>query len=342
MESVMEGRAPLLSVTVLNYNYAKYLPTCLDSILHQSFRDFELIIINDCSTDNSLEVIQPYLADPRVRLINHAQNKGFVASLIEGSELSRGKYITVISADDYCISSLAFARLVGLLETDDSVAFAYCAYGQYGDDGVCRYVRRTHPRTYIRSGLDEFRELVLDPYILHSGTIIRASAYHAIGGYDPAMRYAVDVKIWLLLCAQGSVAYCADELFAYRMHVSNMSHSRAAIQASLRETLDGINASFALLRGKLDKARKLRRRAIRCALVAIPTDDIFAGRLKRGWYGYLCSLRMHPFMTVCQARTGILIARTLLGARGFETLRTLTGRRHLASMQQARESESIA
>src|SRR5207244_4000882 len=59
---------PLLSVTVLNYNYARFLPGCLDSILRQSFQDFELIVIDDCSTDGSLEVIRPYLSDPRVRL----------------------------------------------------------------------------------------------------------------------------------------------------------------------------------------------------------------------------------------------------------------------------------
>src|SRR5260370_11113027 len=94
-----EHSLPALSVTVLNYNYAHYLPRCLDSILSQTWTDFELILINDRSTDNSLEVIQPYLKDPRVRLIDHAINRGFVSSLLEGCELSRGRYITVISAD---------------------------------------------------------------------------------------------------------------------------------------------------------------------------------------------------------------------------------------------------
>ncbi len=317
----MSASTPLLSVTVLNYNYAQYLPVCLDSILGQTFSDFELIIINDCSKDNSLEVLQPYLADPRVRLVDHQVNKGFVASLIEGTDLSRGKYVTVISADDYCISPLAFARLIEMMESEDAPAFAYSAYGQYGDDGVCRYVRRTHPASYIRSGLDEFSELVLDPYILHSGAIIRRSAYQAVGGYDPKARYAIDVKMWLLLCSQGPVAYCAEELYAYRMHESNMSHSSAAMQASLRETLDGIDASFALLGGRLEGAGSLHLRAIQAALIAIPTDDIFAGRLRRGWYGYSFSLRKHPFLTIFQPKTAILLARTALGERGFNAVR---------------------
>src|SRR5688500_8060750 len=69
--------APTPSVTVLNYNYGSYLPRCLESILEQTYQDFELIVIDDCSTDNSLEVVKPYLSDPRVRLVSHAKNVGY-------------------------------------------------------------------------------------------------------------------------------------------------------------------------------------------------------------------------------------------------------------------------
>src|SRR5579871_4931345 len=96
-----QPRRPKLSVTVLNYNYGRYLGRCLDSILRQTMTDFEVIVIDDASTDNSLDVIRPYLADRRVRLVSHRQNRGYVASLVEGTEAeSRGIYATTISADD--------------------------------------------------------------------------------------------------------------------------------------------------------------------------------------------------------------------------------------------------
>src|SRR5215213_1469759 len=111
------GVVPTLSVTVLNYNYGAYLPACLDSILGQTFRDFELIIIDDCSTDNSLAVIEPYLADPRVRLVAHQANVGYCGSLIEGTEVqSAGELVTVISADDLVRRPDAFERQVRLLQ----------------------------------------------------------------------------------------------------------------------------------------------------------------------------------------------------------------------------------
>jgi glycosyltransferase involved in cell wall biosynthesis len=319
--------APLLSVTVLNYNYAHFLTQCLDSILSQTRADFELILINDCSTDNSLEVIQPYLADPRVRLIDHKQNKGYIASLIEGSKLSRGEYITVISADDFCISNRAFANLLAPMLDDDEVVLAYAAHGHYDSDSVRRYLRRPYPKSYARTGTEEFRELALENYILHSGTIIRRTAYEAVGGYDPTVRYAPDSNMWLLLCGQGKVAYCADELYAYRVHNESMSISTKGIRIGMQEGLAGTERAFAVMRGRPGIDRALFVKAMKRSLVAVATDDIFAGRLKGGWYAYWCALRVHPIWTVFQRPTVVLVARTLLGPNGFQSLRSVL-RRH--------------
>lgn len=317
---------PLLSVTVLNYNYAHYLPQCLDSILRQTCTDFEVIVINDCSTDNSLGVIETYLADPRIRLVNHAENKGFVPSLIEGAQLSRGKYITVISADDYCVSDRAFESLLQPLEADGGVVFAYAAYGEYAGDGIRRHLCRTHAHSFVRSGVDAFREIVIDNYVLHSGTIIRRSAYNAVGGYDPGTHYAVDGKMWLLLCSQGRVAYCADELYAYRVSVTSMSKSNSGIRIGLHEVLRAIDVAFVAMQGSLSDAEDLRRRATKNALVAVATNYIFAGHLRAGWYSYWCAFRIEPFLTIFQRRTLTLATCTVLGPRLINTLRAIVGR----------------
>jgi glycosyltransferase involved in cell wall biosynthesis len=316
-----DRRTPLLSVTVLNYNYARYLPQCLDSILRQSFTDFELILINDCSTDNSSEVIERYKGDSRVCVVNHNQNRGYIASLVEGSSMSRGKYLTVISADDYCTSDLAFATLLDVLEADETVVFAYSAHGLYGDGGIRRYLRRPHPHSYVRSGPEEFRDLVQENYILHSGAIIRASTYRAVGGYDPSARYAPDTIMWMMLCTRGKVAYCADDLYAYRVHQTNMSVSHAGIRDGLRESLSGIDTAFAALRGCAGIDDSLYRRAVKRNLVAAATDNIFAGRVRTGWYAFSCGARIHPIWTVFQTRTFILLACSLLGSRRYLLLR---------------------
>jgi glycosyltransferase involved in cell wall biosynthesis len=316
-------QSPALSVTVLNYNYAHYLPQCLESILSQTWKDFELILINDRSTDNSLEVIQPYLSDGRVRLVDHDQNQGYIASLIEGSNLSQGKYITVISADDFCVSDRAFESLLRPMEEDDEVVLAYAAHGHFGPDGICRYHRRPHPNSYVRSGVEEFCELVMENCILHTGTMIRTTAYHAVGGYDPHARYAPDSIMWLTLCGEGKVAYCADELYAYRVHDQSMSVSTRGIRDGMYEGLAGLEQAFHRMEGSPGVDRERYVRAMKRNLTAVATDNIFSNRLRSGWYAYWCGLRVHPLWTVFQTRTAILLARTVLGPRYFTLVHDL-------------------
>jgi glycosyltransferase involved in cell wall biosynthesis len=325
----VDSSSPTLSVTVLNYNYGRYLPQCLDSILRQTFVDFELILVNDCSTDNSLEVIEPYLANPRVRLVNHTKNQGYIASLLEGSRLSQGKYITVISADDYCVSDRAFENLLRPMEADDSVAFAYSTYGYYFDDGTRKWLGRLHPTSFVRSGVEEYRDLLLSGnHIMHSGVIIRATAYEAVGGYDPLLTYACDTKMWLMLCGHGKVAFCTDELYAYRWHGSNMSGSKRGLRDGLRETLDALKTSFAVMGESPEITKDLYVRAIKRNLTGFAEGGVFAGDLRGGWYVFWCAARIHPILTIFQIKTLTMIARSLLGARGYGSIRSVLRRQH--------------
>jgi glycosyltransferase involved in cell wall biosynthesis len=318
-----EQLAPTLSVTVLNYNYAHYLPQCLDTILRQTWTDFELLLINDCSTDNSLEVIQPYLADPRVTLINHEQNKGYISSLIEGSDRSRGKYITVISADDFCVSDRAFETLLNMLESDPDISWAHSAYGRYRADGSFQDLAQHHRHSYVRPGSEEYQDILLTrTYILHSGVIIRGSAYKAVGGYNPKARFSCDDAMWLMLCSQGKSGYHAEELYAYRQHGKNMSHTFDHVQNSVREHIDAIDSSFALIRSEPGITTGLYLKGVKKALTIHAEDAIFAGRMRVGWFGFWCAMRIHPVWTIFQSRTPHLVARTLLGEHGFHLLYT--------------------
>ena len=323
MENEPEQHTPTLSVTVLNYNYAHYLPQCLDSILSQTWKDFELILINDRSTDNSLEVIQPYLADSRIKFVNHEENKGFVASLIEGSSLSRGKYMTVISADDYCVSPNAFSILLEPLEADDSVVLSYSAFGLYDANSKCTDIARPHQHSFVRSGLEEFTDLVEAKYfILHSGTIIRTSAYYAAGGYDTSLRYSVDTILFLLLCAQGKFAYSENELYGYRMHGTNMSRSFVGFRQGIVETIGGVRQAIAVISTTYAVHEDRYRYALQRHLLSTATGTIFGGNYRCGWYAYWRALRLQPIVTLFQLRTLSLIVRTLVGSRYFADLRS--------------------
>jgi glycosyltransferase involved in cell wall biosynthesis len=326
-----ERHTPLLSVTVLNYNYAHYLPQCLDSILRQTWTDFELLLINDCSTDNSLEVIQPYLADPRVTLINHEQNQGYIASLIEGSDRSRGKHLTVISADDYCVSDRAFETLLGTLEADSEVAFAYSAFGTYDDAGTRRWIDRHRSEATLQSGADEYRDLVVQNHVLHSGTVIRNTAYKAVGGYDPKVHYACDVRMWLMLCGQGKVAYFAEELFAYRQHEMNMSESANGFLVGLREHIQAIDQTFGMMRDQFGSSIGSHGRIVERVIRNYIHGRLFGGRMRFAWLAFFCGVQLHPISTIFQRGTLTLIVCSVFGTRGYRQLRRVSHRPDLAS-----------
>jgi glycosyltransferase involved in cell wall biosynthesis len=312
---------PLLSVTVLNYNYGRYLPQCLNSILSQTMSDFELILINDCSTDDSREVIAPYLADRRIRLVDHEANQGYVSSLLEGCDLSRGKYMTVISADDYVLRPDAFDVTCTVMETHQAVAFCYSSWHEVDNSGAIRHTRRDSTRDYVRRGVDEVPSLLISSPVLHSGTLIRRDSYLAVGGYDRRCRYSVDTNMWLSLCAVGDVAYVDKPLYAYRAHDANLSNTAGALWTATEEMLVGVDVALDRFDDTVLPCRsKLRRTAVQRALVAVPTLDIFAGRLRRGWCGFYLAFRHYPMLTLFQARTIALVVRSILGAKYYDCL----------------------
>jgi glycosyltransferase involved in cell wall biosynthesis len=320
-------KRPLLSVTVLNYNYAHFLPNCLDSILRQTFRDFELILINDTSTDNSLEVIQPYLADPRVRLIDHKKNKGFVASLIEGSEESRGTYISVISADDWVADPTAFAKQVAVLEEHPTAVMAFSAYGLFAETDSLTHVSRAASGSYLRPGLSVFEDFLLKGYPQHSGTIVRKSAYEAIGGYDKDLRWSVDAQLWLGICHFGEIAYIDEMLYAYRRHPSSMSKDPASLRGAIFELFRLFDWAFAFM-GEEDRRKLgwLYKKARQRALISFAADAVFSGNTKLGWKFYKVGLQINPRETLLQKGSAALALRALVGEAGYNLL-TGKGRR---------------
>ena len=140
--------APRLSVTVTNYNYGRFLAQAIESILGQRFADFELILIDNVSEDDSVDVMRGYeRSDPRVRVIVHDQNLGMIASLMEGFDQSRGTYRVQVDADDWVLSPDAFGIQVAMLDANPDMAFVYSSLTQIGTTARCTSCRVHMPVT---------------------------------------------------------------------------------------------------------------------------------------------------------------------------------------------------
>ena len=121
---------PRLSVIVPNYNHARFLPNCLEAILRQSEQPFEIIVIDDASTDNSVEVIEAFTKrSPIIRFYRHDQNRGVVSGMNRGLELARGDYVYYAAADDQVLPGF-FEKSLRLLNEHPQAALC-CTIGDW-------------------------------------------------------------------------------------------------------------------------------------------------------------------------------------------------------------------
>jgi hypothetical protein len=223
----------------------------------------------------------------------------------------------------------AFLHARNVLDRNPDVALCYSAWYEVTPAGQIRYERRSAAHDYVVDGVEELRRLLISSSVLHSGTIIRRDCYERVGGYDPTCRYAIDNNMWLALCSTGRVAYIDKHLYAYRAHATNMSNSAGAMWKTTQEMLHGIDAALARIPvSVMPDKDAMRRKAKQRALVAVPTHDIFAGRYRRGWEGYLQAARHYPVLTLLQPRTLTVMLRTLIGKRAFERIRSIRGERN--------------
>ena len=128
-------KLPLISFVVTSYNYEKYILKTLESIKAQTYKNFEIIIVDDCSQDNSCKVIEEFISDNqnlRITLIKHEKNSGQLASMITGLKASQGQFISFIDSDDVLCKEYAAAHIRVHLET--SVAFTSCQIIEIGEE----------------------------------------------------------------------------------------------------------------------------------------------------------------------------------------------------------------
>lgn len=309
-------RSPALTVLVLNYNYARFLRACLDSILSQSFADYEVIVIDDASTDDSETVLKAYEGESRIRTIHHDLNRGFTESLFEGTEESLGEFLTVISADDLVLDRDAFGVQVARLREDLRLAACFSAHCKLGP-GAERALRRPLSGDSVVPGLELVRLQLIDREfgILQSGTIIRAAAYRRAGGYRRDLRNYVDLAMWLALGYVGPLAYIDRPLYAYRIHPEQFSGSASRRRAVLRE-------GVGVLR---EEARKAAAAGVevsvgavlRARIADLALSDAFAGRRIRGLQRCADALLIEPVAALAAAGWWIALGRSLAGGRAW-------------------------
>ncbi|WP_392756350.1 glycosyltransferase family 2 protein [Streptomyces sp. LN590] len=203
------GSDPVVSVVIPCHDYARYLPEAVSSVLAQTFRDWELVIVDDGSTDDTVEVTQGLIArhpDRRIRLLQQP-NAGVSAARNTGIEASTGRYILPLDADDV-IAATMLEKTVGVLDSDPGIAIASTDVFTFTDDDL-------PPQAMPLPAYS--RELLLQRLIMFYCSLYRRVAWQTVGGYDESMRAGEDWDFWIGCVEHGFDAHHIHEaLFGAR------------------------------------------------------------------------------------------------------------------------------
>lgn len=257
----MNNTIPFFSICIPNFNYAGYIGQTIESVLQQDFADFEIIISDNASTDNSWEVIQQYVAkDSRITAFQNTFNVGFAGNLQKSSSKARGRYIIMLSSDDLMNDGALskYHEVIQQQSKNGELLILHAAYDVINQDNKLTEVHYRFPvnskNAYshedyfhremrvedaanrfeefngtddvVCTGADVFKEGLFDP---RSPAAFLTTAYsrelwQQVEGYDLTFTYMPDYVFLLkILALQPKVIYCRPRLFAYRVHNANQN-----------------------------------------------------------------------------------------------------------------------
>lgn len=224
----MSAAQPLVSIVLPTYNGAKYLAEAIDSCLAQTYPAWELIIVDDCSTDTTSAVLAQYAGrDQRIRVIRHEVNRKVPGALNTGHAAARGSYLTWTSDDNRFLPG-AIEEMAGFLQEHPGVGMVVADSVMIDENGD--YVRDYPAQPASRLAYIN----ALGPCFMY-----RRSVYESIGSYDPELFLAEDYDYWLRIYRQFEIARLNKVLYEFRWHDQSLTNTTrpATLRASVEKTL---------------------------------------------------------------------------------------------------------
>jgi len=211
-------RNPSVTVYIPNHNYGRYIKQAIDSVLEQKYRNYELLIIDDGSTDDSRKIIERYRNHPKVRIV-HQENKGLNVTNNIALKLSRGKYIMRLDADDY-LDENALLVMSAKIEKDPELGMVFPDYYMVDEKGSVLSHERRH----------DFKKVTVMDQPAHGAcTMIRKSFLSDVGGYSEDFRCQDGYELWMKFINRFKVGNINLPLFYYRQHPNSLTKDQDKI-----------------------------------------------------------------------------------------------------------------
>lgn len=323
--------APTVSLCMPTYNYARYLKQAIESALCQTYQDFELVVIDDCSTDRSREIIQEFaVADRRIVFHENESNLGMVANWNRCLRQARGKYVKFLFADDIFATRDALEKMVHVMDSD--AALALVASARYILDEHTKIIELHSHYSELRSkaGTEIIKECLIDQQNkIGEPSVVMFRVKHAGRGFNPQYKQLADLEMWFHLLEQGNFAFIEEPLVGFRRHPSQVTASCLAAGLDIYE-------SFLLLRDYAIKPYVDVSRAVRIYMSYVP--------LYRTWQRYAKHRQLTRKLAIHEIRAtyGVPFTRFLLKYPGFKLLKFCrTALRQLRSRMRRDVAKSL-
>jgi GT2 family glycosyltransferase len=229
----MSAGKPLVSVCIPSYNHARFLAEAIESVLAQTYRPLELVIADDGSTDNSLQIAAAYAAKHPglVRLYTHPNhvNRGTAATLNLGTSHCTGDYWSAIASDDAYYPDM-LERQVAFLEAHPELGWVYAPVDRMGAHGEALAGRWGQD---VTRHADPLAYLILANPIPAMSVLARSSSFKDVGPYDESLRFE-DWDMWLRMLARYKVGFLNEPAGRYRIHTANVSLGAGAAKTNER------------------------------------------------------------------------------------------------------------
>lgn len=214
---------PAVSVLMTAFNRERYIAEAIESVLSQTFTDFELIVVDDCSTDRTIDVVERYLSDPRIRLVRNERNLGDYPNRNHAATFARGEFLKYHDSDDVMYSD-CLALMVGALKAVPTAAFALTSPRSWagGPTPMLLTPQLAYERAFLGEGL------------FHLGpacALFRRRAFLELGMFPDAGLHS-DALFWIRACRTVDILLVRADLFWYRIHADQELNKTGSADAA--------------------------------------------------------------------------------------------------------------
>lgn len=223
------SRLPLISVFIPAYNAVDFVGQAIESVLAQTYQNYELIIINDASTDGTAEVINQYQGHPAVRIYHNAINLGVSGNWRRGVSMCRGDYIVRLDADDFYAPSF-LQKAADMFREFPDADLVFTGTNLLYKDGKVRQ-DLPYKENWVRPGLEFLPEILRTCRIWSPSACVRRACYEKLGGVIEEMSIHEDWELWVRITANGRIGYIAEALTNIRILNANGCTTSAITKA---------------------------------------------------------------------------------------------------------------